>query len=156
MTPAARTPYQDTSVPVERSKEQIRVALKKAGARGVQFDELWEPEPLCQIRFLWPLGEDDDAFTAIRKVRMVVKPLPPERSSRGSAWSVSPEQRERQVWRGVAWYLDAMLKAATFNLLKAEDIFLSFFEDDTGTTVGEYMRPMLETSGQLLLPKKTP
>ena len=28
---SARTPYQDTTVPVERSKEQIRAALKEAG-----------------------------------------------------------------------------------------------------------------------------
>lgn len=30
---SARTPYQDTSVPVERSKEQIRSALRSAAAR---------------------------------------------------------------------------------------------------------------------------
>lgn len=33
----ARTPYQDTSIPVERSKEQIREALRAASIRKLQI-----------------------------------------------------------------------------------------------------------------------
>lgn len=40
---SARTPYQDTSVPVERSKEQIRSALRSAAAgEMVQIRKLAE------------------------------------------------------------------------------------------------------------------
>jgi len=99
---AARTPYQDTSVPIERSKEQIREALRTAGARG--------------------------------------------------GWRVSPEQRERQAWRALAWYLKTMLEAATFGLMRFEDVFLSFVESESGQTIGEAVIPMLE-AGRLQLPR---
>lgn len=143
-----RTPSQDTSVPVERSKEQIRDALKSAGARGVQFDELWEPETEFIVRFLWSMGE---GFDAVVRVRLEVKPLSPEKGVRGG-WRVSPEQRERQAWRALAWYLKTMLEAASFGLMRFEDVFLSFVEDETGHTIGERLIPMLE-QGRLALPR---
>jgi len=144
---AGRTPYQDTSVAVERSKEQIRDALRSAGAKGVQFDEVWEPETRLVVRFLWAVGE---GFEQVVRVRLEAKPLPPERGARGG-WRVSPEQRERQAWRALAWYLKTMLEAATFGLLRFEDVFLSFVEGDDGRTIGEYVIPMLE-QGRLSLP----
>lgn len=100
---------------VERSKDAIREALRAAGALGVQFDEEWGDAPVCRVRFVWPVGEGRQV------VRIEVNPLPPVRG-------VTSEQRERQAWRGVAHYLDGTLKAATFGLIRFEDIFLSFME----------------------------
>lgn len=137
---APRTPYQDTSVPVERSKEQIRDSLRSAGAKGVQFEETWGDEPRLLVRFAWAMGE---SFDSVVTVRLEAKPLPPEPNAR-SGWRISPEQRERQAWRALAWYLKTMLEAAQFGLLKFEDIFLSFVEDGRGLTVGERIIPMLE------------
>jgi hypothetical protein len=74
MAAAKRTPFEDTGVSVERSKDQIRRFLKDAGALGVQFDEEWGDEPICRVRFVWPLG--DDAQRQI--VRLEVSP--PRRS----------------------------------------------------------------------------
>ena len=147
MSPA-RTPYQDTSVPIERSKEQIREALRAAGARGMQLEETWDEEPRILVRFLWAVGEDYDAVV---RVRLEAKPLPVERGARGG-WRVSPEQRERQAWRALAWYLKTMLEAATFGLLRFEDVFLSFVESENGQTIGEAVIPMLE-AGRLQLPR---
>ncbi len=147
---APRTPYQDTSVPVERSKEQVRQMLKSAGARAIMLYEEWEPTTTCHVTFAWPVGED---FASIQQVRLTVKPLPPEPGARTSSpWKVSPEQRERQAWRALAWYLKTMLEAATFGLLSFEDVFLSFFVGDDGHTIGETFIPMLE-QGRLQLPK---
>jgi len=39
----ARTPFEDTSVSVSRSQEQIRKPLRDAGAEGAQFLEEWSP-----------------------------------------------------------------------------------------------------------------
>lgn len=144
MTPA-RTPYEDTRVPVARSQEQIRRALRDAGADGVQFQERFDP-PKLTVRFLWRL-EGGRQCT----VRLEVTPLPPEPGAR-SAWRISGEQRERQAWRSLAWYLDAMLKAAAFGLLRFEDVFLSFIEDDRGQTIGDYVIPALQ-AGPLELPR---
>jgi len=134
---ATRTPYQDTSVPVARSKDQISQALRAAGAKGVQYEEVWEPETRLVVRFLWQMGEQ------VVRVRLQARTLPPKKGVRG-AWRVSPEQRERQAWRALAWYLKTMLEAATFGLLRFEDVFLSFVEDGAGRTVGEHVIPMLE------------
>ena len=37
-------------------------------------------------------------------------------------------------------------------LIALVGLFMSFFEDDSGVTIGEHMRPMLE-QGRLALPK---
>jgi hypothetical protein len=128
--------------------------LKAAGARGLMLVEEWDKDSeveKCIVRFAWPVGEN---FESIQQVQLSVKPLPPEQGAR-SAWKVSPEQRERQAWRALAWYLKTMLEAATFGLLKFEDVFLSFFVTASGETIGEHIIPMLE-SGRLQLPKGQP
>jgi len=142
-----RTPYQDTAVTVERSKEAIRRSLRAAGALGVQFDEEWGDDPKCRVRFIWPIEVDDGARIEQHIVRLEVRPLPPVRGVRGG-WTVDEAQRERQAWRGLAHYLDSTIKAAEFGLIRFEDIFLSFIESNTGATVGEMLIPRL-TSGVL-------
>lgn len=151
MKTATRTPYQDTSVPIERSKEQIREALRGAGARGMQLEETWGVEPRIVVRFLWAVGE---GYDAVVRVRLEATPLPPEKGARGG-WRISPEQRERQAWRALAWYLKTMLEAATFGLLRFEDVFLSFVEAESGQRIGEVIIPMLE-AGRLQLPTGEP
>jgi hypothetical protein len=155
-----RTPYQDTAVSVERSKEAIRKALRSAGALGVQFDEEWGPEPKCRVRFIWPIESlDPDPFEGMptvqqQLVRLEVRPLEPERAARGSGYRITTEQRERQAWRGLAHYLDATLKAAEFGLIRFEDIFLSFIETDHGQTIGEIIIPRLAQGPLALNPGK--
>lgn len=140
MSAAARTPFEDTSVPVVRSQEQIRRLLRDAGAQSVQFTEEWGETPIFHVRFVWPLGEQHQA------VRLQCSPLASDKR-----WSI--EQRERQAWRGLAHYLEGTIKAATFGLIKFEDIFLSFMElEPMGRTLGEVVLPQI-ASGQLALPK---
>ena len=145
----ARTPYQDTSVAVERSMQQVREGLRAAGARGIQIEDIWDP-PRILIRFLWPMGEE--GFERVVKIRLEATPLAPETGARGG-WKVSPEQRERQAWRALAWYLKTMLEAATFGLMRFEEIFLAFVEDENGRTIGEVVIPQLE-AGRLMLLKE--
>ena len=137
----SRTPYEDTSVPAERSKGQIAKALRAAGAVGVQFDEEWGEETTARVRFAWPRGDDGEGTTI---VRLEATTLPPDRR-------VSQEQRERQAWRGLAWYLESNLKAATFGLIPFEAIFLAHFETPGGRTIGEQLIPQI-TEGRLALP----
>lgn len=147
---AARTPFEDTSVSVARSQEQIRTALRDAGALGVQFEEEWGNHgapTILRVRFAWPMGAHRQV------VRLEVTPLEPVPNVR-SGWRISPEQRERQAWRGLAWYLDSTLKAATFGLIRFEDIFLSFMEGGDGQTIGEIVLPQL-AEGRLLLTETT-
>jgi hypothetical protein len=53
----------------------------------------------------------------------------------------------------VAHYLEGTIKAATFGLIRFEDIFLSFMElEPMGRTLGEVVIPQIE-SGKLALPR---
>jgi len=115
-------------------------ARMPAGARGVQFDEEWgEQGSTCRVRFAWP-----HAGAHVSIVRLQATTLP-------ANGRVGLEQRERQAWRGLAWYLDSNLKAATFGLIPFEAIFLAHFEVAGGATVGENLIPQLE-QGRLALP----
>lgn len=142
-----QTPYQDTSVSVERSKEQIRKALKGVGARGMQMEEEWDKDgkiEKCLVRFMWPTEQG-----AMVRVRFCAVPLPPERGARGG-WKIDPEQRERQCWRGLAWYIDSLTKAAAFGFVQFEEVFLAYFEDEQGRTIGDIVVPQIQ-SGRLAL-----
>ncbi len=144
-------PYRDTSVSVERSKEQIRKALRGAGARGMQMEEEWDADGTvakCLVRFIWPTEKG-----AMVRVRFDAIPLAPEIGARGG-YKVSPEQRERQAWRGLAWYIESLVKAATFGLVQFESVFLAYFEDDNGRTIADHLVPRIE-EGQLAIPRST-
>jgi hypothetical protein len=144
-----RTPFEDTSVSVSRSQEQIRKLLRDAGAEGVQFSEEWNPVAFY-VRFLWRMTPPDpDAQPVIQAVRLRVNPLPESHSGVVK----SQEQRERQAWRGIAHYLEGTIKAATFGLIRFEDIFLSFMEiEPQGRTIGEAFIPQI-AEGRLQLPR---
>lgn len=143
-------PYRNTDVSVERSKEQINRSLRSAGARGLQLEEAWAEDgqvTACVVRFLWPTEQG-----TVVPVRFNATPLPPEKGARGG-WKTSPDQRERQAWRGLAWYIESMVKAAAFGIVPFEAVFLAFFEDGaTGRTIGEVLIPQLE-AGKLALPR---
>lgn len=149
MTTRTATPYEDTSVSVERSQAQIRRRLAESGALGVSFDETWDEPRSLFCRFIWPVLHDDELVKMVVKIR--VHPLAPVPLSRGAGWKISVEQRDRQAWRGIAHYLDATLKAAEFGLVRFEDVFLSFIEAPDGTTVGEVLIPALRAGQRLQL-----
>ena len=142
-----RTPFEDTSVPVSRSQEQIRKLLRNAGAQGVQFSEEWHGDvDAYYVRFIWPLGDPENPVT--QAVRLRVEALPEDHKG---VWKKA-DQRERQAWRGLAHYLEGTIKAATFGLIRFEDIFLSFMEvEPMGQTLGERIIPQIEL-GRLALP----
>ena len=108
----------------------------------MQFDEEWEEgSSRCRVRFAWPHGEGEN----VSVVRLEATTLPPD-------GRITIEQRERQAWRGLAWYLESNLKAATFGLIPFEAIFLAHFEVPGGNTIGDVLIPELE-HGRLALPK---
>jgi hypothetical protein len=150
MAPRARTPFEDTSVSVARSQDQIRKLLRDAGAQGVQFSEEWGDPPAFSVRFLWRLEAPDTAASGVvQAIRLRVEPLPEDHDG---VWKTS-DQRERQAWRGIAHYLEGTIKAATFGLIRFEDIFLSFMElEPMGRTLGETVIPQIARGRLELLP----
>jgi hypothetical protein len=158
-----RDPYSDTSVPSSRSRDAIRKLLIESGAEAVRFDagrfevlagsDPEHPDP-CVVEFIWPV-----AHGRRQMVRVQTTPQMPTRtrrtsySSRPAAWKVSPEQRERQAWRGLYWYLKGALDAARFGVIQFEDVFLSFIvtEGAGSPTVGEVLVPRIQAGAKALI-----
>lgn len=136
------SPFEDTTVAVVRSQEQIRKLLRDAGAHSVQFTEEWGDPPTFHVRFEWPLAD-----SRRQTVRLMCSPLP----LKVGRVTRTVEQRERQAWRGLAHYLEGTIRAATFGLIKFEDIFLSFMElEPMGRTIGSVVIPQIH-EGRLQL-----
>lgn len=157
-----RDPYSDTSVPSSRSRDAIRRLLVESGAEAVRFDagrfevlagaDPDHPDP-CVVEFIWPVEHGR------QMVRVQTSPQLPTRSSRSTyssrpaTWKVSPEQRERQAWRGLYWYLKGALDAARFGVIQFEDVFLSFIvtEGAGSPTVGEVLVPRIQAGAKALI-----
>lgn len=135
-----------------RSKASIEKALSDAGARAVRFgrdgwSSLTEDGTVndCIVEFVWPVGE------GLAKVRLVTHPLAPTNTGYKTT-SIGPEQRERQAWRALAWYIETMLKAAQFGLMRFEEVFLAFIVDPkTDRTLGDSLIPQIESGAAALL-----
>lgn len=140
------SPFERTDIAVAQSQEQIRKTLRNAGALGVLFESTWGDQPQCIVRFVWPLQANGHRVE--QAIRLEVSPLPPGRGQRGQ---ITADQRERQAWRGLAWYLDSPIKAAVFGLIRFEDIFLSFMELPDRSTLGERVLGRIAETGRLEL-----
>ena len=140
---ASASPYEDTSVPVDRSQAAIRKRLATSGALGVAFEETWDEPRALYCRFIWPILTAGGDLTKV-VVRIRVNPLEPDRRH-------DQAQRDRQAWRGIAHYLDATLKAAEFGLVRFEDVFLAFVEGPGGETIGDVLVPQIRAGALLQL-----
>jgi hypothetical protein len=103
--------------------------------------------PVAELRRL--REEQEAASGVVQAIRLRVEPLPEDHDG---VWKTS-DQRERQAWRGIAHYLEGTIKAATFVLIRFEDIFLSFMElEPMGRTLGETVIPQIARGRLELLP----
>lgn len=139
--------YADTSVAVSRSQEQIRARLVATGARGVQFTEDWMAGTIG-FRFVKMKKHDDTEFPLM--VNMTIH-VWPNAKKRLYASPREKEQRERQVWRALYWYLKSQFEAVDFGLRTLEDVFMSDIQMQDGRTIGDHVRGALAL-GRLALP----
>lgn len=148
--------YRDTSVSVERSQGQIRALLVKHGASAFSVVEDWGAAPRVGFSFSymkrWTTveGGKREQHVLPFSVRMVV-PVWTERTGPASRYTRQAQaQRERQVWRGLYWFLKARLEAAEFQLAAFEDIFLADLVMRDDRTVSEAFRESLSTGRMAL------
>ena len=129
--------YKDTSVPVERSQNNIRVLLYKYGASGVQFTEDWKQRKVS-VRFIHMFKEQ----TYQVRIEAGVPQVPWSRSK--AAQAKRQGQAERQIWRGLFWAIKSRMESIDFGIESFVEAFLAHFEDPkTGRTIAEYLVPAL-------------
>lgn len=110
-----RNPYEDTSVPVAKSKDQIERLLKKFNVTAIRFTTY---PAYAMLEFVRQATD-----TELVPYRLTVRP-----KVRDWARNVQSEldRAERQVWRVVYWWLKPKLEAIEFGLVEFEQDFLPY------------------------------
>lgn len=119
----------DTSVPVDRSKQQIEALLSKHGADG--FHTGWQS----------PRGDDPgwDAIEFLWKQKTIRFRLARPTMRPGAAL----DQKNRQRWRVLHLVIKAKLEAVEAGVVTFEEEFLPFIVTANGRTVFEVLQPRL-------------
>ena len=140
-----------TSVPVERSRAEIEALLRRYGAD--QFVSGWELGRAmigfrCQDRFIrfvlaFP-ARDDRRFTHVKHKHRYFET---ERTERQAEEAYNSEQR--RLWRALALVIKAKLEAVTSGITTFENEFMAHIVMPDGKTVGEHVRPAIETAYKL-------
>lgn len=123
----SRVAYEQTTVPVSRSQEQIRTLLREFGATSFEFGEAeldgitWAAVGFAadghRFRIRVPLKPVDEAALQ-RRVRRSNKPAKVLRAD-------AVEQESKRIWRVLAWNLKARLEAVAEGVETLEEAFLA-------------------------------
>jgi hypothetical protein len=137
---------QNTSVPVERSRNEIEATLLRYGA--AQFMYGWEntgaiiafvvetPQGKRQVRFELPLpSRDERRFTHHSQGTRTA-------SAAEKMW----EQACRQRWRALLLVVKAKLEAVESGIATFEDEFLAYIMLPDGNTVSQLLAPQLQAA----------
>jgi hypothetical protein len=138
---SARRAFEDTEVPADRSKAEIRALLLKYGA--VQFGIVEEP------------GRALVGFVAHGRLVRLEVPLPDRRASAttkagkylgsGTAAALKVhDQEERRIWRAVRMWIYAELEAVASGIRSFESLFLADTVLPSGATFGAWAEPQLQ------------
>ena len=146
----------NTDVPADRSRAEIERTLARWGADGFMYG--WEQtRAVIQfranerfIRFIVELPDRSEFL------------LTPSRKQRRSPAQVESayDQAVRQRWRALALVIKAKLEAVESGITEFEAEFLAHIVLPDGSTVGDWVRPQVESAYQLgtmppMLPMKT-
>lgn len=134
---------QGTSVGVSRSREQINRLLENWGAQNIQWTDGFVPKRQCMLRFGWVY--EGVNLTARFLLVCDMKKIE-EDSIDGRSGGVSETKMEKSLaaWGGEAHrllllFLKGAMYAIDAGLIRAEQIFMPFFEDCDGNVVGELL-----------------
>jgi hypothetical protein len=132
-----------TSVPVQRTRQEIETLLSRYGATSTAFiNDPTESHVAFmvngrRVRFTLKLpNKADRAFTHTRRAGSSI-----ERPRSTTAIEASWEQACRSSWRALLLVIKANLEAVEAEILTFEQAFLPFLMLDDGTTVGERVIP---------------
>lgn len=113
-----KLPYMDTNVPVDRSRNDILKLLRAAGADGIQWSEIYKPTKMTELRFIkggigYTLKIPVDT-TDIDNQRQFIAPY---------RFAALVDKRERGLHRALFQYVQALVKAHQWGLMKFEEAF---------------------------------
>ena len=143
-----RVPYEDTTIPPERTKADIETLLKKTGAKAAQWTEDYEFGQPPVLQFVMKL----EVKGVARTIGFKMKPPALAQTNRAGVTSVNHPASLRLMW----WYLKAKLEAVSFGLESFEKEFLSSvltnLPGGNVGTIGEVAVEMIADPSNKILP----
>lgn len=143
-----RKAYQDTSVSVSKSREEIDKILMKWGVVGIQWEDSFEAG-VVQLRFKWK-REDQSVLTARFRIHIASeddlhKIAVDKRSGQFSDKKYTREKQSRgkREHRVLLNLLKNVFEAIDAGIMKPEAILLPWIEDSDGKTVYDKLAPNL-------------
>ena len=114
-----KLPYATTSISINKTKGDIDKMLRKAGADGVQWSELYRPERKAEICFI----KDEKMYKL--SIPINVEDLEKERKNIApSRYDQYLNQRERSMYRAMFHYIESLIKAQDHGLISFEEAFV--------------------------------
>jgi len=133
-----KTPYRDTAVTVDKSRQQIVAMLCATWrARGCQWEDDFDTGRTV-LRFRWKA--DDEAEVV---VRLTLDPDPARVKGRAADRESLRARESKRLHRVAYWWLKSMAEAVDAGLLKREQVLLPWVETVRGQTVAELLMPRL-------------
>lgn len=133
-----RTAYEDTKVPVYKTREDIARLLREVGATGLAWmdgDHPHEPgKLLVALRFIRP-----EAGIPL-SVRILLA-VPRSTLRADKAREKEQEQLARQYHRALYYYIKSQLEAVRFGLVQFTEAFLPHLEMPNGLTLYQHIGP---------------
>ena len=133
--PKKKEAYQDTTVPVDRSRGAIEKILREWGIEGMQWEDDFQSGATV-LRFRWKRrNAHGNSTPLVARLRLEIP--------RDLVTDKAVQQARRRAHRVAYWWLKAALDASKAGLFDAEDVILPWIEDAGGTTIAEALRPRL-------------
>lgn len=130
--------YRSTKVPVHESQNDVRALLRGRKATGLQITESWlGGVTVADVRFAMPAESGHFAYRIRVNAAITEADLERRPHQRTLTAREAEDQKARQIWRLVYWWLKAQFEAADAGLVSVEEAFLPWMELPSGKTVYE-------------------
>jgi hypothetical protein len=146
-----KLPYMDTDIPVDRSTMDIIKLLKASGADGIQWSEVYRPAKQTELKFVKQgIAYSLRIPTDVEDIESQKQLIAPYR------YQELIEKRRRGMYRAMFNYIQGLVKAHQWGLLKFEEAFAGHIS--VRLPSGEYMTvidAVLSRKTDLQLPEAT-
>lgn len=140
--------YEETTIAVSRTREQIGIILVKWGVAGIQWEDQFD-EGIAQLRFRWQ-REDGSELVARFRLEVDGEEALKKKAIDGRSGQFSQKKyarllaaRGKREHRIMLNLLKNMFEAITEGIIPAESVLLPWIEDASGETVYDKLAPKL-------------
>jgi len=148
-----KLPYATTNISIDKSKGDINNILRKAGADGIQWSELYRPERQAQVRFI----KEKKVYKL--SIPIHLEDLESQRRNIAPArFDQYVNQRERSMYRAMFHYIESLIKAQEHGLISFEEAFIGhagvYLPGGEESTISEVILSRKLDIGKALNPAK--